>query len=93
VKVRAEDGRECTLLSRDVSATGIRLIGTRRLLGQKVRVSIPRPGAATTDSPRAAAGWSFLVRILWTCAVGDDLFENGGAFMEVAPGEPASEKR
>jgi len=24
------------------------------------------------------------VRILWTCAVGDDLFENGGNFLELA---------
>jgi hypothetical protein len=76
VKVVTEDRREFTLLSRDLSPTGIRLIGTRRLLGQKVRVHIPRP-----DKGQA---WDFLVRILWTCAVGDDLFENGGTFMEVA---------
>jgi PilZ domain-containing protein len=75
VTVRTEDGHEFTLLSRDLSPTGIRLIGTRRLLGQKVRVLVPRPGGE--------AAWSFLVRILWTCAVGEDLFENGGAFMEV----------
>lgn len=85
VKVRAEDGREFTLLSRDVSATGIRLIGTRRLLGQKVRILIPRPG---TTEASASAEWSFLVRILWTCAIGDDLFENGGAFMEVTTTTP-----
>src|SRR5206468_11830733 len=30
VKVRAEDGSEFTLLSRDLSTTGIRLVGTRR---------------------------------------------------------------
>jgi hypothetical protein len=24
----------------------------------------------------------FLTRILWTCAVGDGLFENGGVFLE-----------
>ena len=29
-------------------------------------------------------GWTFLVRILWTCAVGDELFENGGSFLDVA---------
>jgi hypothetical protein len=75
VTVRTEDGREFTLLSRDLSTTGIRLIGTRRLLGQKVRVLVPRPDGATA--------WSFLVRILWTCAVGEDLFENGGAFLKV----------
>jgi hypothetical protein len=75
VRVYSEDGRELRLLSRDLSPTGIRLIGTRSLLGQKVRVLLPEAEAA---EPRA-----FLVRVLWTCAVGDDLFENGGAFVEM----------
>jgi hypothetical protein len=79
VKVITEDDRELTLISRDLSSTGIRLIGTHRLLGQKVRVQIPRPGS---DEP-----WSFLVRILWTCAVGEDLIENGGTFLEVTTAE------
>jgi hypothetical protein len=78
VKVRTEDAREFTLLSRDLSPTGIRLIGTSRLLGQKVWIELPR-----TDQPRP---WTFLVRVLWTCAVGDGLFENGGTFVEVSPG-------
>jgi len=75
VTVITEDQRRHTLLTRDLSATGIRLIGTRRFLGQKVRVLVPSP-----DSPTP---WSFLVHILWTAAVGDDLVENGGAFLEV----------
>jgi hypothetical protein len=75
VKVITEENREMTLISRDLSSTGIRLIGTHRLLGQKVRVLIPRPGS---DEP-----WTFRVRILWTCAVGEDLVENGGSFLEV----------
>lgn len=76
VKVRTDDDREYTLMSRDLSATGIRLIGTRRFLGQKVRLAIP-----------AADGtiWEFVVRILWTCAVGEDLVENGGSFVDVKP--------
>ena len=82
VTVRTEDGRELSLLSLDVSPTGIRLIGTRRLLGQKVRLFIPNPLAPT--STKHPEGLTFLVRILWTCAVGEDLFENGGAFLEVA---------
>ena len=73
VKVITEDRREFTLLTRDLSTTGIRLIGTRRLLGQKVRVLLPA-GGTTFD---------FAVRILWTCAVGDDLVENGGTFLSV----------
>lgn len=75
VAVRAEDGAEFSLLSRDLSPAGIRLVGTRRLLGQKLRVLVPRGGGRPP--------YDFLVRILWTCAVGDGLFENGGAFLEV----------
>ena len=75
IKVWTEDDRQYTLLSRDLSPTGIRLISTRRFLGQKLRVRIP---SSNPDQP-----WTFLVRILWTCAVGDDLYENGGTFLEV----------
>jgi PilZ domain len=75
VKVLTEDDRELGLLSRDLSPNGIRLIGTRSLLGQKVRVLMPQPDG---DEP-----WCFTVRVLWTCAVGDGLFENGGTFLEV----------
>jgi hypothetical protein len=83
VKAQAEDGRQFTLLSRDLSASGIRLIGTRSLLGQKIRIRIPR-----TDG---SGPWCFLVRILWTCAVGDDLFENGGLFIEAHPDAPVGQ--
>jgi hypothetical protein len=76
VEVKTEDGRSFTLLSRDLSATGIRLIGTRRFLGQKVRVLIPDAGGT--------GSWNFLVRILWTCPVGEELIENGGVFLEVS---------
>ncbi len=75
VQVQAEDGRQFTLLSRDLSPTGIRLVGTRRLLGQKVRVELPAPAGGEPCT--------FVVRILWTCAIGDDLFENGGTFLEI----------
>ncbi len=75
IKVRTEDDRQFTLLSRDLSPTGIRLISTRRFLGQKLLVQIP--------GGNPAEPWTFLVRVLWTCAVGDDLYENGGTFLEV----------
>jgi hypothetical protein len=81
VKVITDDQREFTLVSRDISTSGIRLLGTRSLLGQRVRVVIPN---AEGEEP-----WCFRVRILWTCAVGDDLFENGGAFLERVDPEPA----
>ncbi len=75
VKVQTDDGKEYTLLTRDLSTTGVRLIGTRRLLGQKVHLLLPREPAE--------APYRLRVRILWTCAVGDDLFENGGSFLEL----------
>lgn len=75
VVVQTEDGKQYTILSRDLSPTGIRLISTRRFLGQKLRIHLPY-GEATAN---------FVVRILWTCAIGDDLFENGGNFVELAP--------
>jgi hypothetical protein len=81
VKVRTEDQCEYTLLSRDLSATGIRLIGTRRFLGQKIHVLIPNPDGAEP--------WDFLVRVLWTCPVGEDLIENGGTFLDVRSQPPA----
>jgi hypothetical protein len=75
VQVLFEDHREITVMARDISASGIRLFGTRSLLGQKVRVLVHR------GEPRPPA--CFVVRILWTCSIGDGLFENGGAFLEV----------
>jgi hypothetical protein len=72
VKVHTDSGAICNLVSRDLSTTGIRLLGTVQLLGQKVKVELPQ-GA---DTPLLLT-----VRILWTCAVGDGLFENGGSFL------------
>jgi hypothetical protein len=72
VRVLTEDQRELHLLSRDLSTNGIRLIATRSLLGQKLRVNIGEGEEAC----------SLLVRVLWTCSVGDDLFENGCMFLD-----------
>jgi hypothetical protein len=80
VKVLVGDGKEYNVLSRDLSPSGIRLITTRSFLGLKIRVLIP--GAQGRDPA------CFLVRILWTCAVGDDLFENGGMFLDSDPPPP-----
>lgn len=74
VTVRTEDGSQFTLLSRDLSTSGIRLLGTRRLLGHKVTVTVTSKDVGPLD---------LVVRILWTCAIGDDLFENGGNFLEL----------
>jgi hypothetical protein len=85
VRVILEDGRQVTLLTRDLSPTGIRLIGGRRLLGQKIHVLVPsgQPDGGT---------WDFQVRILWTCPLGDDLVENGGDFLTVTPPGSASDQ-
>jgi hypothetical protein len=75
VKLHTEDGKVFALMSRDLSATGVRLLGTQQLLGQKVQLELP--GADGKPLCR------LMVRILWTCAVGDGLFENGGTFVEL----------
>jgi len=75
IKVLLEDQRELTLVSHDLSAAGIRLIAPRGLLGQKLDIFLPRP---EDEKPLRLR-----VRILWTGAVGDGLFENGGIFLEV----------
>ena len=77
VQVRTEDGKSFTVLTRDLSETGIRLVGTRPLRGQLITVLVP-VGATSIE---------FKVRILWTCPVGEDLVENGGSFLSaLAPG-------
>ena len=43
VKIRTQDHREFTVLSRDISTNGIRLISTRSLLGHKLHVLCPGP--------------------------------------------------
>lgn len=74
MKISTDDGVEHRLMSRDISPTGIRLLGTQRLLGQKVTVWL---AAEEGQTPIGLA-----TRILWTCAVGDGLYENGGNFLE-----------
>jgi hypothetical protein len=99
VKVVTEDQRTLTLLSRDISTLGLCLIGTRSLLGQKVRVDLPLGElgylGGLDDLGTNGETASFWVRILWTCAIGDDLFENGGSFLEmITPAlKPASGAR
>jgi hypothetical protein len=75
-KILTPDHREMQLLSRDISPTGIRLIGTRNLQGQKVRVLVPR-------QDDGGSHWCFLVQILWSSQIGDNLVEHGGVFLEL----------
>ncbi len=74
VQVESEDGQVYRMLTKDISASGLRLLGNRGLLGQRLRVRIP-----STEGKETV----FAVRILWTCMVGDDLYENGGNLVEL----------
>ena len=74
VTVETSEGETCRVLTKDISASGIRLLGSRGFLGQKLRVTVP-----SVEGPNR----TFVVRILWTCMVGDDLYENGGSFVEL----------
>ncbi len=78
VRVRTEAGEELTCLSRDLSPAGMRLVGNRGLLGQKVHVRVPSPPGGTPVE--------FVLCVLWTCALEDGLFENGGRFLDVPAG-------
>jgi hypothetical protein len=76
LQVQTERRRLLRMLSRDISVTGIRLLGNCPLLGQKVRVCIPFPTAG-------GESYCFLVHVLWSVPVGDGLVENGGAFLDL----------
>jgi hypothetical protein len=79
IRLLTDDLRAFNVLSRDLSATGLRFISTRSFLGQKVRVTLPRSCGI--------GPWNFAVRVLWTCSIADDMFENGGTFLELLPGD------
>jgi hypothetical protein len=76
VKVETADGRELTLLSQDISLTGVRLLGTVDLRGQKIRVHMP-------SVDKGEGQWCFSVHILWSSKVADSMIENGGIFLAV----------
>jgi hypothetical protein len=74
--VETEDGHTLTLLGCDVSLSGVRLIGPKSLLGQKLRVTL-----RTEDGGEARC---FSVQVVWSTVVAEGLCENGGAFLGVA---------
>ncbi|MBY0526182.1 MAG: hypothetical protein K2R98_22500 [Gemmataceae bacterium] len=81
VQVETADHRVLNLVSREISVSGIRLLGTMALQGQRVRVWIPRP-------ENSADRCCFLVQMLWSAVVGDGLCESGGVFLELIEAEP-----
>ena len=82
--VVTQEGQELRVLLQDISSTGLRLLGAHRLLGQKVKVSFAKE-EHVEESPVFEG--TFLARILWTREVGDQLYENGGAFLSVEQSE------
>lgn len=76
VTVFTEDGRELHMLSEDLSLTGLRLIGAHDLRGLKVRVMVP-------SIDRGAGQYCFIVQMLWSTRVGDNLVETGGLFLDI----------
>jgi len=81
VQVQTEDHQVLNLVSREISISGIRLLGSSGLQGRKVHVWVPRPDNTTERC-------CFLVQMLWSAAVGDGLFESGGVFLELVEAEP-----
>jgi len=56
------------------------LLSGQSLLGQQLRVRIPRD----EDSSEVHC---FLVRILWSAVVADGIHDNGGVFMDISETE------
>lgn len=81
VQVQTDDHEVHNFVSREISMTGIRLLGNHPLRGRKVHVWIPRPDNAEERC-------CFLAHMLWSAGVGDDLFESGGVFLELVEAEP-----
>lgn len=79
VELHTVDHRVLHLLTREISTSGIRLIGSCCLQGQKVQLWVPRPGEDTET-------YAFTVQILWSAAVADGLYENGGVFLDMVDG-------
>ena len=72
----AEDRRELRLLCSDISLGGIRLVSPASLQDQTLCIRFP--------GHDSLPGEAFRVRILWSTAAGDGLFQNGGVFLELA---------
>lgn len=85
ILIQTEDGRLLHGMSREISLSGIRLVGTARLLGQKLRVWIPYPEVKGQT-------YGFVVRILWSAEIASQLYENGGVLLERLENETAPDE-
>lgn len=77
LKVQTEDDQEFNVLSQNLSLSGIRLVSNRSLLGRKLRLYCP-----TNDETGDHV--VLVTRILWSSAIADGLYKNGGLFLELA---------
>ncbi len=82
ITIQTEDRQEFTVLSQDLSASGIRFIANRTFLGKKLSVLL-------RGVDETAPAVTLVVRILWATQVSEGLFENGGAFLDLLS-EPTS---
>src|SRR5262249_7871308 len=78
--VQSEDNRLYQVVTREISLSGIRLLCGCCFEGQKLRLWI-------TFEPDHQT-YCFLASILWSAAVGDNLYENGGILLELLENEP-----
>jgi hypothetical protein len=76
VRVITERNRKIPCVTQDMSPTGVRLVGSTRLQGQRVHVLIPQ-------REHGKGQHCFIARIVWSIEVGDGLVENGGLLLEV----------
>ncbi len=78
IKARTESDEDLTILSRDLSKSGVRFLANRSFLGRKLKLTLPK------DEDESII---VTVRILWSSVVADGIFENGGAFLDLVQGE------
>jgi hypothetical protein len=76
VGVKTEDGRKFPFFLQNLFTSGLRLLGTRSLIGQKVYVQVPYL--------EKKKSWCFPVRIVWSYRIVEGLVENGGIFLDMA---------
>ena len=76
LKVILEDRCETVVMSQRLSLSGIEFLSDRSLLGQKLRLYIPR-------NESTFATMILSMRVLWSQAVADGIFKNGGNFLNV----------
>jgi hypothetical protein len=76
VKVQDEKGGDRTVLLEDLSPSGVRFMSSRNYLGHRLSIALSAQGAANVSV-------ILVMRIVWSCAVADGLYQHGGCFLEL----------